>query len=253
MAAIIGKTGVNNAQQTGKVAVNEKTNKVKEKYTITPKQFVGGLLAGAVAFGGIAYAIKKKPAKITELLEQAKNLGSKNSDEIKKAGKKVTTKAQSAVDDVAKTASKYKQENLEALDKLGIKFNKGVAEVSGGKYSGDIVLKDKNGKNIFLNFKDGKMLEKITPDKKVVNKNGIFTYVEDLKTGNRTIYNKRSGAAKVVKDDFIIKKEGDKITDIKKKTTFFDKTGTKVIDDSVFNPGDYERLSQYHELGKKIW
>ena len=33
-------------------------------------------MAGAVAFGGIAYAIKKKPAKITELLEQEAKIDS---------------------------------------------------------------------------------------------------------------------------------------------------------------------------------
>ena len=157
MAAIIGKTGVNSAQQTGKVAVNEKTNKVKEKYTITPKQFVGGLLAGAVAFGGIAYAIKKKPAKITELLEQAKNLGSKNSDEVKKV-------------------NKFKKENLKTLDNLGVKFNKGVAEVDGQKFNGTIQLYTKKGYPIDAYYENGILtgkLNKATGEHTFINKSHI--------------------------------------------------------------------------------
>lgn len=208
MAGIIGKTGVNSAQQTGKVAVNEKTNKVKEKYTITPKQFVGGLLAGAVAFGGIAYAIKKKPAKITELLEQAKNLGSKNSDEVKKV-------------------NKFKKENLKTLDNLGVKFNKGVAEVDGQKFDGVIPLYTKKGYPIDAYYENGILtgkLNKATGEHTFINKSRIKikkkgekpSFIRDIydnKYGGKTIIETTNKNGEVVEHVRVLDKKGHVLKD----------------------------------------
>lgn len=258
MAAIIGKTGTSGVQQTGQTHVKEKTNKVEEKYTITPKQFVGGLLAGAAAFCGIAYAIKKKPAKITELLEQAKNIGSKNSDEIKKAAKKVSGKVQNVaddaqkvtqkatevvqdtVDDVAKTASKYKQENLETLDKLGVKFNKGVAEVDGEKFTGKITLKDKKGQDIFLEFKEGKMFKKECTDKIVIKPQRDMSYIKNKSNGDLTTYLVHPNpTSTTVKSEVHV---GEELDDVLQKRTWFKPEGKTTVEGIIESKKDAREL-----------